>query len=74
MMMDDKSATKLVVERRKLRTEYQKLQKKLWKTNLVSPEADRCRKRMSEIDDIFKEKGAIFQAAFAYLLTPQSKS
>jgi len=71
--MDDKGATKLVIERRKLRAEYQKLQKKLWKTNLVSPEADRYRQRMSEIDEIFKEKGATFQSAFAYLLTPQPK-
>lgn len=71
--MNDKEAKKLVIERKKLRAESQLLTKKLWKTNLCSPQADRYRARMKEIDDIFEEKGSLFQYAFAYLLTPQPK-
>lgn len=69
--MDDKTAKKLVLERKKLRAEFQSLTKKLWKTNLCSSQADRYRDRMKEIDAIFEEKGSLFQYAFAYLLTPQ---
>lgn len=71
--MDDKTAKKLVVERRKLRNESQSLTKKLWKTNLCSPQADRYRARMKEIDAIFEEKGTLFQAAFAHFLVPQTQ-
>lgn len=72
--MDDKTAKKLVIERKKLRNERKKLGDKLWKTNLCSPEADRYRARIKEIDAIFEEKGHHFQAGFAHLLTPQPQS
>lgn len=72
--MDDKMAMKLVRERKKLRTEREKLVGKLWKTNLCGPEADRYRQRIKEIDAIFSEKGDLFQSGFAYLLTPQVKT
>lgn len=66
--MNDKEAKKLVIERKKLRAESQLLTKKLWKANLCSPQADRYRTRMKEIDAIFEEKGALFQRAFGFLL------
>lgn len=66
--MNDKEAKKLVIERKKLRAESQWLTKKLWKTNLCSPQAERYRDRMKEIDAIFEEKGALFQRAFTFLL------
>ena len=68
--MNDKEAKKLIIERKKLRAESQLLSRKLWKTNLCSPEADRYRQRMKEIDAIFEEKGNLFNHAFAFLLTP----
>lgn len=70
--MNEKEAKKLVLERKKLRAESQSLTQKLWKTNLCSPQADRYRARMKEIDEIFEEKGNLFQRAFVFLLTPQS--
>lgn len=70
--MNDKEAKKLVIERKKLRAESQLLTEKLWKTNLCSPQADRYRSRMKEIDEIFEEKGDLFQRAFFFLLAPQS--
>lgn len=72
--MDDKTAKKLVIERKKLRNERKKLGDKLWKTNLCSPEADRYRARIKEIDAIFEERGDLFQAGFAHLLTPQPQA
>lgn len=72
--MDDKTAKKLVMERKKLRAERKKLGDKLWKTNLCSPEADRYRARLKEIDAIFAEKGHLFQAGFAHLLVAQPQS
>lgn len=72
--MDDKTAKKLLIERKKLRAEREKLTNKLWKTNLCSPEADRYRARLKEIDAIFEEKGALFQAGFAHFLVAQPQS
>lgn len=66
--MNYKEAKKLVIERKKLRGESQLLTKKLWKTNLCSPQADRYRERIKEIDEIFKEKEILFQRAFAFFL------
>lgn len=70
--MNDKEAKNLISERKKLRAESEKLRTKLWKTNLCSPEAERYRKRMKEIDSIFEEKGSLFDYAFACILTPQN--
>lgn len=66
--MDDKIAKKLLTERKKLRKERESLSNKLWKSNLCSPDAERYRGRLKEIEAIFEEKGATFQAAFAHFL------
>ncbi len=68
--MDKKTAKKVGIERNKLRSEYKKLQDKLWKTSFSSSEFTRYQDRMKAISNELDERHVEFQTAFIINFSP----